>query len=259
MEFWKYSAHGNDFLLIDNRDSSIKTDDVIFWKDVCKRRLGVGADGVIFVENSKKYDFHMRYLNADGGEVAMCGNGTRAISHFYKNNCLSSDQTDFIFSTKSGVYRSIIEGDFVSVEMTEAYDENLIDVSKLFKAHDSFYLNTGVPHCVYLVSDVEAIDVVKNGREIRNNSLFSEGVNINFISKLKDKYAIRTYERGVEDETLSCGTGITAAAHMLFKEISENRITFKSRGGELTVTRVDKSLYYGGKVNLIYKGELCLN
>ncbi len=263
MNFWKYSAHGNDFVVLDNRSGEIDGANHHFWKDICSRRTGVGADGVLFVENSEKYDFHMRYLNSDGGEVSMCGNGARAISHFYSSH-QDIFKHELCFSTKEGVYRSFLdkESDFVSIEMTEFYDENKIEISSFYNSLDSYYANTGVPHCVYLVDDIQEIDVETEGRRIRNLEIFPDGVNVNFISKIGDKYAIRTYERGVEGETLSCGTGTTAAAHFIFKieaDESLNEMTFIARGGELKVSREGDKLFYGGKVHLIYKGQLCIN
>ncbi len=260
LDFYKYSSTGNDFILLDNRDESCPVNDKKYWQRLCSRRTSVGADGVIFLESSEEFDFHMRYLNADGGEVSMCGNGTRALTHFY-HFLTKVDKPTYTFSTMNGVYNSQIDGDTIWIEMTEAYDKQIVDNSQLYSKNiDSYYMNTGVPHCIYLVDDVEEVELVSEGRRIRNHSLFPNGVNTNFISKIsEDSYKVRTYERGVEDETLSCGTGITACAHFLWDKGVETSspINFQSRGGELVLKKEDNSVFFGGPTEMIYKGKLC--
>ncbi len=261
IKFTKYSATGNDFIMIDNRDGVVLTNERDLWQGLCQRGMSIGADGVIFVENSTKYHFHMKYLNADGGEVAMCGNGSRAISHYFaKLNDLGSCELEF--STLNSHYKSFVDHDFVWVEMSEYYDIEKIALNGLFtkvNRLDQYYCNTGVPHVCFLVDDVNVIDIVKLGREVRLNSIFEEGVNVNFISKSKENYLVRTYERGVENETLSCGTGITACARFLWdKKIeSSNEIKFLSRGGDLSIKRDEDKVYLGGEVKRIYEGQLC--
>jgi diaminopimelate epimerase len=260
LEFFKYSSTGNDFILLDNREGKCPVSDKNYWQNLCSRRLSIGADGVIFVENSNEHDFHMRYLNADGGEVSMCGNGTRAIAHFFKYLTKTSKK-EVSFSTMNGVYRAQFDGEIIWIEMTEAYDQQTVDNSQLYSDKiDSYYMNTGVPHNSYLVKDVEEVDIVKVGREIRYNEIFENGINTNFISKVSEcNYKVRTYERGVEDETLSCGTGITACAHFLWaKGIETNQvIRFQSRGGELVVKKDGETIFFGGPTQMIYKGNLC--
>lgn len=258
MEFYKYSSTGNDFILIDNRDGKVDTNDKNYWQKLCARRTGIGADGVIFLEKDSQCDFKMKYLNADGGEVAMCGNGTRALTHFYIQ-MTGSNKEELKFSTMNGFYCAKASRDFVWVEMTEAYDQEIVDNSKKYSPHKgSYYMNTGVPHCVYFVDDVDVVNVYEAGRKIRYDGIFPEGVNINFISSDNEEYKVRTYERGVEDETLSCGTGITACAHFLWNKGIEGRdeLKFKSRGGELTVKREDGKIFFGGPTEIIYKGIL---
>ncbi|EQC47129.1 diaminopimelate epimerase [Bacteriovorax sp. Seq25_V] len=261
IKFTKYSATGNDFIMIDNRDGVVLTNERDLWQGLCKRGLSVGADGVIFVENSEKYHFHMKYLNADGGEVAMCGNGSRAISHFFaKLNDLGKCELEF--STLNSHYKSVVDHDFVWVEMNEYYDVDLINLDGQFdqivrKAH--YYSNTGVPHTCFLVDDVNALDVVSLGRKVRLDPMFNEGVNVNFISKKGRDYLVRTYERGVENETLSCGTGITACARFLWGKNLEkiDEIKFISRGGDVTIKREQEKVFLGGEVKRIYEGQLC--
>jgi diaminopimelate epimerase len=260
LEFYKYSSTGNDFILLDNRDGKCPVNDKKYWQTLCSRRLSIGADGVIFLESSEEHDYHMRYLNADGGEVSMCGNGTRALAHFYKF-LTQTEKTELSFSTMNGVYHAQLDQELVWIEMTEAYDIEIVDNSQLYSDKiDSYYMNTGVPHNIYLVEDVEKVDVVTHGREIRYNEVFENGVNTNFISKVSDlSYKVRTYERGVEDETLSCGTGITACAHFLWNKGIEqgSPIKFQSRGGELVLKKEGEKVYFGGPTHMIYKGTLC--
>ena len=255
MEFYKYSAHGNDFLLFDNQNGALPVHDAALWQRLCKRRSSVGADGVIFVESSDRADFHMRYLNSDGGEVEMCGNGTRVISDFFYRFIKMKEE--LIFTTKNSLYESKIENMIPFVKMVELYDVGKVDISDLYDGTSCLYLNTGVPHCVFEVDDVDSVDVIEVGRRIRNEDRFENGVNVNFFSLKDSQYHVRTYERGVEDETLSCGTGITACAHHIFNCSSSNELVFIARGGELKVKKIDDAVYYGGKVNLIYKGLLC--
>lgn len=262
MKFSKYSASGNDFIVLDNRSGNYDSSDKNYWQRLCQRRNSIGADGILFLENFEGADFAMRYLNSDGGEVAMCGNGTRALSHFYCNLLKLGDKEKIVFKTKNGLYSSKVKGDIVHVEMTEYYDVEEINLSKKIpelKRKAQYYSNTGVPHCLFLVEDVNLVDVVKLGRELRYDSDFSGGVNTNFISPCEKGFEIRTYERGVEDETLSCGTGITAAARFLWDReiVHENQITFFSKGGELSVRRDLNKVFFGGEVHHVYDGVLC--
>ena len=260
IKFTKYSSTGNDFIVIDNMCGECNAVDALIWKKLCQRRFGIGADGVLFLNSSDEFDFSMRYLNADGGEVAMCGNGTRAISHFFLNKYGRGDLQTCHFQTSKGHYLAELEGNFSWIEMTEVYDQELFQIDDFFsEALSSFYVNTGVPHCVYFVDDVSDIDVVKVGREIRYNEMFLDGVNVNFISKdeRKDYYQIRTYERGVEDETFACGTGALASALSLFKEdTSLKLIKFQALGGSLLIKKNDEKFFLGGETEVIYKGEV---
>jgi diaminopimelate epimerase len=259
MEFYKYNATGNDFIIIDNRNGLVDMDDKELWQGLCTRRLSVGADGVIFLLNSDNADFRMKYLNADGGEVAMCGNGARAIAHFF--SILSSSTLERVsFNTLNGDYSAEIDQDFVWVDMVENYDEQKIDVASFLRAQDSYYINTGVPHAIYQLDQIDEFNVYVEGKRIRNQKVFTEGVNVNFLAKSEEGYKIRTYERGVEDETLSCGTGITACAHYLWntKKETSNEIKFEAPGGELKVKKDGGKVLYGGTVEQIYKGMLKL-
>lgn len=257
-KFRKYSSNGNDFIVIDNRDGAQDTSNREKWAKLCKRCFGIGADGVVFLEASDRHDFHMRYLNADGNEENMCGNATRAIAHFFKE-ITNSRNLDFEFSTRNGVYTAGIDGDVIWVHMTEIRDADLLDVSGKYEdAIDSYYINTGVEHCVYLTFDCLEIDVEKIGQHIRYDKDFERGTNVNFIHKIDEaEYRIRTYERGVEGETFACGTGNVAAACMLWDRGHEthDEIEFQTNGGILFVKRVDGLIYLGGQTQHVYSGE----
>ena len=257
-KFYKYSSNGNDFIVIDNRDNKQDVANQALWERLCRRCFGIGADGVVFLEASKRHDFHMRYLNADGTEESMCGNATRAITHFYKT-ITNSANADFEFSTKNGVYTSCVDGDVIWVHMTEIRDVDLIDVSgKYSEAIDSYYVNTGVEHCVYYTFNCQDIDVAQVGRNIRYESEFVNGTNVNFTHKIDEgEYRIRTYERGVEEETFACGTGNVAAACMLWDKGIETReeIEFQTNGGILFVKKIDGLIYLGGQTVQVYSGE----
>jgi diaminopimelate epimerase len=259
--YWRYSATGNTFLFLDARTqdyfSQLKTSAV---NDLCRQ---YSVDGMIFLESSDAYDFHMRYLNADGGEVEMCGNGARSITHFAHHVLEIKEQEKGIyhFSTHSSVYSAKIE-EYYPVKMTELKEQGGHDIGDLYtNAIASYYVNTGVPHCVYLVDDVEAIDLVQVGRSIRMNERFSNGTNVNFYQKSGGHLKMRTYERGVEAETLSCGTGAVAVA-LCEVEHGSNDVNFSIdvAGGRLDIV-IDKASnqrWLAGAVEITESGELSL-
>lgn len=234
VDCYKYQGTGNDFILIDNRDMSVTlTEDQIKW--LCDRRFGIGADGLMLLELEPGADFEMVYFNSDGKESSMCGNGGRCITAFAKHLGLVDTHAKFI--AIDGMHEAKIDGDIVSLKMNDVRN---VEVGEGF-----YYLNTGSPHYVKFVTDIENFDVYKEGKKIRNNDRFVyEGTNVNFIEKQGDSLFVRTYERGVEDETLSCGTGVTASALVAaLKGISNNKNAchIKTLGGELNV-KFDKVL-----------------
>lgn len=252
-QFHKYDATGNDFIVVDNRNSVVDPFNRALWARLCTRRKGVGADGVLFVEESLKFDFRMIYLNSDGNEAEMCGNGARAIAHFYAQ----LEHADSVrFETQNGIYAAQISGNDVAIEMSEIADEGKYQLNALFDAEHSFFINTGVPHAVFFVNNVEEIDVRKYGREVRMNSMFPNGCNVNFVSVAGNgEINIRTYERGVEDETLSCGTGVLASAIACAKWKNwDADITVNAHGGVLSVSKVNEDSRYllRGNVNEVY-------
>jgi len=242
--FYKYQGTGNDFVLIDNRQQNFPKNDTILIAQFCDRKFGVGADGLIVLEQHPTLDFSMVYYNADGNQSSMCGNGGRCVVHFAA--FLGIIETQTAFMAIDGVHHASIQDDKVALHMT--------DVSHIENHKQYSFLNTGSPHHVEMVANLEDLNVVDKGRAIRNNSYGTAGANINFVSKISgDTFSVRTYERGVEDETLSCGTGVTAVALVMFdtKQTDSSKIYLKTPGGELCVCFDKKEQTY---TNIILTG-----
>lgn len=239
----KYSATGNTFLVVDNRHGDF------FLTEAERRCRAENTDGVLLLEDSERADFKMRIINSDGGEVDMCGNGLRAITHFAHFD-LALPGNSYLIETMGGIYESTILDDFfIKVKMTELYDWGKFDFE------DGFYLNTGVPHSVFLVDDLEEVDVEESGKKICFSEPFLGELNVNFV-QVQDvgKVSIRTYERGVFGETLSCGTGATAAALALSKHLGwKEMVSLETRGGPLSVHFDEefKNVFLSGKVEKI--------
>jgi len=255
LHFFKYQGTGNDFIMIDNRSGQVvlSPEQVAF---LCHRRFGIGADGLILLEPEKGFDFKMVYYNSDGNLSSMCGNGGRCITAFARQLGIISDKARFV--AVDGPHEANINDDGVALKMQ--------DVKQVELGEDYFYLNTGSPHYVKMVQDVEHLDVFSEGRNIRNSARFrEEGTNVNFIEKLEDALFVRTYERGVEDETLSCGTGVTAAALVAAVNgiaTGKNSCIVKTRGGTLEVTfeKVLEKNFYNiwlkGPAVLVFEGSI---
>ena len=204
MEFYKYHGTGNDFILVDNRDGNISLSQEQV-AHLCHRRFGIGADGLMLLEHADGYDFRMVYYNSDGGESTMCGNGGRCITAFAAMLGLVDHKTRFV--AIDGEHHATIHPDgLVSLHM--------IDVTGVERKEDHCILNTGSPHYVQWVKDTNAVNVFNEGKNIRTQPQFMPaGINVNFVQVIEgNQLKVRTYERGVEDETMSCGTGVTAAA-----------------------------------------------
>jgi len=228
--FHKYQGTGNDFIILDNRERiylDITTDQI---RRFCDRRFGIGADGLMMLNERPGYDFEMKYYNADGKEGSMCGNGGRCLVLFAYH--LGIHKNKYKFIAYDGEHEAEIDADgIVSLKMN--------DVDHIKKFRGDFVLNTGSPHYVKMVTDVMGIDVYKKGSEIRNSKDFiQEGINVNFVEQMDedDKIFVRTFERGVEDETLSCGTGVTAAALVCWhNDNGFNEVEVSTSGGKLSV------------------------
>ena len=204
--FYKYQGAGNDFILIDNRDLAVDHNDPAMIARLCDRRFGIGGDGIMFLQNKEGFDFEMVYYNSDGQPSSMCGNGGRCIVAFAKFLGVINSETEFL--AVDGPHHAKISetGDWVSLHM--------IDVDTVTRDRDDYVLNTGSPHYVQLVNGgLTDKDVFADGRDIRYNDTYkAKGININFVEPATEGYFVRTYERGVEDETYACGTGVTAVA-----------------------------------------------
>lgn len=211
--FTKMAGAGNDFVVIDNREEILPVARKKLFERWCDRRFGVGADGVLLVEYATDAHFRMRYYNSDGGEAEMCGNGGRCISRFAYLKGIAPARMEFV--SVVGRHRSEIVGVDVKLGMTDPTGLELdIDLPHDDGSRTVSFLNTGVPHVVEFVDDVDAVDIVVKGREIRRHECFAPaGTNAMFVQPIdRRSFRIRSYERGVEDETLACGTGTTAAA-----------------------------------------------
>lgn len=252
LTFYKYQGTGNDFVLFDNRTDTFPKEKTALVAQLCDRRFGVGADGLILLEDHTSADFKMIYYNADGNLSSMCGNGGRCIAAFAKFLGIISEKTTF--EAVDGFHQATVENDWVSLKMKNVKD---IKISE-----NSIFLNTGSPHHIEMVSELKEYDVFANGRRIRNVIYGKEGSNVNFVKQNDtSEFSVRTYERGVEDETLSCGTGVTAVALAMFEtgKTKENKITIKTPGGTLQVRfekmdSIYKNIYLEGPAKQVYKG-----
>lgn len=228
IKFQKYQGTGNDFVILDNRENLYSNLDTTQVKLICDRRFGIGADGLMMLNNKPGYDFEMLYFNADGKPGTMCGNGGRCMIRFVNN--LGIHKYTYKFLASDGEHEAELENHWIRLKMK--------DVTEIDEHSTFVVLNTGSPHLVKFANDVANIDVVETGREIRYSKRFAEeGINVNFVEGTgEDSIFVRTYERGVEDETMSCGTGVTAAALMsAHNPLGFNRVNVKTHGGNLSV------------------------
>jgi diaminopimelate epimerase len=256
IDFFKYQGTGNDFVMIDNRLSIFPKDNIQLIAHLCDRRFGVGGDGLILLENDSATDFKMVYYNSDGNQSSMCGNGGRCLVAFAKKLNLIHNNTTFI-ATDGLHHATIAEDGIVSLQMK--------DVSDVKIAPGYVFLDTGSPHHVQLVDDLDHYDVKENGVRIRYGDLYgNEGSNINFVEQIDDaNFSMRTYERGVEDETLSCGTGATAVAIAMnvLGKTKGNSVNLNVKGGKLGVSfdkKEDKftNVFLKGPAEFVFKGEI---
>lgn len=263
--FWKMSGAGNDFLVIDHRKPLISQELMAeFARRVCRRKFSVGADGLFLIEPSDKVDFKWRFFNADGSEAEMCGNGARCVARFAYMHGIAAARMQF--ETLAGIIDATVADTLVTIRMTSPhsfrFDRQVEVEGQVLMVHS---VDTGVPHAVIFVDDIQATDVVGLGRQLRHHPVFAPaGTNVNFVGRSADGLAIRTYERGVEDETMACGTGVVAGALIAAaKGMADSPVAMVTSGGiALTVQftgskgeAVDQVLLKG-PAHLIYKGEL---
>jgi diaminopimelate epimerase len=263
LAFYKMSASGNDFILIDDRESIVERqykDLAYFVERVCRRRHSVGADGLILVRRSEACDFSWRFFNADGSEAEMCGNGGRCVARFAFLNGIAGES--MAFETLAGVMKaSIKNGNRVKLQLTSPRDISL-DYPIALENRELFVnsVNTGVPHVILLTDDIEHTPVEELGRLVRYHGAFApKGTNVDFVKVLDRKnLQIRTYERGVEGETYACGTGAVAAGVILKeKGLSEGAVNIHTRGGEILQVYVQgDEVYLEGTANVIYTAQL---
>jgi len=266
--FDKLEGAGNDFVLIDNRVYKISSTRLLqaLARKMCDRKLGAGADGLLVLENSRVADVRMRIINADGSEAEMCGNGARCFAYAFSRMKRIPDNFSLALETKAGIVKARVFNDNVKINLTRPQGLKLdipLKVSgRVIKVN---FINTGVPHAVIFVQGLDKIDVQALGREIRNHRYFAPaGTNVNFVEVLnRDSIRIRTFERGVEGETLACGTGSTAAALITSIKMNKNieYINVHTVGKEVLKVSFVRSkgsfsdVWLEGRARLVYRGE----
>jgi diaminopimelate epimerase len=262
----KMNGSGNDFILFDHRSRSFSDAAMIrLTRLLCRRGLSVGADGMIFIEPSDRYDFKWRFFNADGSEAEMCGNGGRCAARFAQRIGLAG--ADMTFETIAGPIKARVDGRLVKLQLPipgEICMDQEISLGAERRRVD--FINTGVPHTLLWVEDVDAVDIPVLGRQIRFHPQFQPaGTNVNFVRREENNLlSLRTYERGVEAETLACGTGAVAAASIAFRKgWVRSPVPVRTRGGEILVVHLEAdsagefgAVYLEGLVTLVFQGEV---
>ena len=251
INFTKYEGNGNDFIIIDDRKEEFSVDNVLMISKLCDRKFGIGADGLILLRKHKVYDFQMIYFNSDGNESSMCGNGGRCLVNYALQ--LDIDLKTNSFLAIDGVHKFKVVDNEIYLKMN--------DVKDIVVKNGYNFLNTGSPHVVQIVENVDEINVYEQGKKIRRQFQEMNGVNVNFVSFNNDIIKCRTFERGVENETLSCGTGVVAVALYIFKKkkISDNKIIVSTKGGSLSVSFKNdgnsfREIWLKGDINKIFDG-----
>lgn len=253
--FYKYQGAGNDFILFDNRNLNFPKNNVNLYKQLCDRRFGVGADGLMLLENIDGYDFKMVYFNSDGRESSMCGNGGRCIVRFAEY--LGIVKSECRFLAVDGMHYAKISEKTIELQM--------IDVSSWKVLGNDYEIHTGSPHYIRWVKELSKLDVYNEGRNIRYNEVYkNEGININFIEETVNGINVRTYERGVEDETLSCGTGVTACAMayvLKHNQSGAQSVDINTPGGKLKVqftldSKGFEQVFLVGPAEKVFQGQI---
>jgi diaminopimelate epimerase len=258
LKFKKYQGTGNDFIIVDNRKNIINKKDSNGIKFLCDRKFGIGADGFMLLEDHPELDFNMIYFNSDGNESTLCGNGARCIVAFA--NDLGITGNDIEFAAIDGTHKATIENNCIGIHMQDVTDSIIID--------GNYIINTGSPHFVTFLTNVRNLNVYEQGKKIRYSDQFKEkGINVNFAEIQKNGLFLRTYERGVENETLSCGTGAVAASiatHLLSSNEGQGFYNISTPGGELQVSfnynnGVFNNIWLNGPANYVFEGNIDIN
>lgn len=254
ISFSKYQGTGNDFIILDNRSGAYNNLSRKQIEFLCHRRFGIGADGLMMLNNAKGYDFEMKYYNADGAAGSMCGNGGRCIAAFAFANGVVGRECTFI--AYDGPHSARIAEGMVSLKMNP--------VKEMIHVGTDFFLDTGSPHFISFCNAVDTVDIVQQGRKVRYSAEYkAQGVNVNFVEKTgTNEIRVRTYERGVEDETYSCGTGVTAAAiAFAAANAGGQAVDVKTRGGDLCVTFQKTAhgydnIWLTGPADFVFSGKI---
>ncbi len=254
LTFYKYQGTGNDFVMVDNRTKKFPKENIDAISHLADRHFGVGADGIILIENDDHFDFKMIYFNADGSQT-FCGNGARCAVAFAKQLEIIQNKTTFL--AVDGEHFAEINDDIISLQM--------IDVDEIQVNENSVFMYTGTQHHVELVEDLNEYPVFENGKKIRH-SYNSPGSNVNFVQQIDDTtFRVRTYEKGVEDETLACGTGVTAVAIAMHKmnKTNSNLVSLPVEGGNLEVSFIEengcyKEVFLKGPAKFVFKGSIII-
>ncbi|NEN22583.1 diaminopimelate epimerase [Cryomorpha ignava] len=256
INFEKYQGTGNDFVLIDDRNEEFPENDIKLIKHICSAKFGVGSDGLMLIRNSADADFEMIFFNPDGSK-SLCGNGSRCAVHYAHKSGFASTSGTFI--TTDGVHKfKVLSHDLIAIEMRDVHNPE--------KHSGHWFIDTGSPHLIIRVPNADKVDVLNEGRKWRNEAVFIPigGTNVNFVSVILDSgsFRVRTYERGVENETLSCGTGVTAVGlAMNLEEKAENRAEIETKGGNLTVQfQRDgahfRNIWLEGPAKFVFSGQI---
>jgi len=250
--FWKITAAGNDFVLIDDRPADLSVNASQLAKKLCDRRFGIGADGTIFIRNHPECDFDMAYFNPDGSGPAMCGNGSRAAVLFVHDSAICVKES-YRFSAADGRHSGVYKDGNIAVTVLKPAEIK----TETFNGNDVFLVDTGVPHLVVLTKNLTQIDIRNIAPKLRKTF----DANVNFIEQIGDRrWAIRTYERGVEDETLACGTGATASAYVVSKLSNQPfPIRLVARGGELQIDETNDIFWLRGPTEPVFIGTIEIN
>ena len=251
--FNKYQGTGNDFIIIDNRNGIFNPSDAKLINKLCNRRFGIGADGLILISNHES-DYEMKYFNSDGNIGSMCGNGGRCTAHFaFKSGIAGTKQRFLAFD---GIHKAVIDKETIHLQMSDLKDSKLVN--------GDYFINTGSPHYVKFVKNVRELNVETEGKKLRWSADFApNGTNVNFVQLTDNGIFVRTFERGVEAETLSCGTGVTASAiaSVLAGHFDTNRINVKTLGGNLSVEFEAKkekivNIWLCGPATFVFEGKI---